>query len=322
MAVQDAAERPASQQSSAQRPTSQRPTSWMHLSTEERNPATADLDQRDTLGIVTALNDEDAKAAPAVRAILPQIAALVDATAPRVGRGGRVHYFGAGTSGRLGVIDAAELRPTFNLPDGVFIGHHAGGPAALLQAVENLEDHWEAGRAEADEVGPDDVAIGITASGRTPFVGGALERAREAGAVTALIACARDPELAPHADHLLVADTGPEALAGSTRLKAGTAQKITLNTFSTALMIRLGRTWSNLMVSVVASNDKLRRRTVRILMEATGSDEATCVAALERSGGDLKVALVTQLAGVGPDRARASLESTGGVVAQALVHLG
>ncbi|GAB3699359.1 N-acetylmuramic acid 6-phosphate etherase [Mariniluteicoccus flavus] len=295
-----------------------RPSAWMELSTEERNPATLDLDRRDTLGIVTALNDEDAKAAPAVRAILPQIAALVDDAAPRVRRGGRVHYFGAGTSGRLGVIDAAELRPTFNLPDGVVIGHHAGGPAALIAAVENLEDQWDAGRHEAADVGPDDVAIGIAASGRTPFVGGALERAREAGAITGLIACAREPELAPYADHVLVADTGPEALAGSTRLKAGTAQKIMLNTFSTALMVRLGKTWSNLMVSVVASNDKLRRRTVRILMEATGDDEETCTRALEAADGDLKVAIVTRLGGVDVAQARAALEASGGVVAQAL----
>lgn len=297
------------------------PSAWLGISTEERNPATVDLDRRDTLGVVTALNDEDRKAPEAVRAILPELAALVDETAPRVRAGGRVHYFGAGTSGRLAVIDAAELRPTFNLGDDVVIGHHAGGLPALVQAVEGLEDSWDAGAAEAESVAAGDVVIGIAASGRTPFVGGALEQGRAVGALTALISCARDPELADLADHVLVADTGAEALAGSTRLKAGTAQKITLNTFSTALMIRLGRTWSNLMVSVVASNAKLRARTVRILMEASEASEDVCQRALAAADGDLKVALVSLLGRVDAARAGEALEGTDGLVQAALDSL-
>jgi N-acetylmuramic acid 6-phosphate etherase len=289
-------------------------SAWLDISTEARNIRTLDLDQRTTIEILEALNDEDQLAPAAVRATLPAMAKLVEAAAASVQRGGRVHYFGAGTSGRLGVLDAAELRPTFNLPDGVVIAHHAGGLAALTQAVENVEDSWEAGFEAASDVRAGDVVVGIAASGRTPYVGGALTAGRENGATTALIACATDPQLGPLADFVLAADTGPEALAGSTRLKAGTAQKLMLNGFSTALMIRLGRTWSNLMVSMVATNEKLRARTVRILMEATGGTEDSCRSALESADGELKVALAVMLTGVSPADARQALESANGDV--------
>ncbi|MCZ9883618.1 N-acetylmuramic acid 6-phosphate etherase [Arthrobacter sp. B2a2-09] len=292
-------------------------SAWLEISTEVRNANTLDLDQRTTIEILEALNDEDQQAPQAVRAILPQMAELVEAAAASVRNGGRVHYFGAGTSGRLGVLDAAELRPTFNLPDGVVIAHHAGGPAALTQAVENVEDCREAGAQAAADVRSGDIVIGIAASGRTPYVGGALTAGRELGATTALIACAREPELGPLADFVLAADTGPEALAGSTRLKAGTAQKLMLNGFSTALMIRLGRTWSNLMVSMVATNEKLRARTVRILMEATGAAEESCRGALQSADGDLKVALVIMLSGASPANARDAVEVAGGNVRDA-----
>jgi N-acetylmuramic acid 6-phosphate etherase len=288
-------------------------SAWLDISTEVRNPRTLDLDQRSTLGILEALNDEDCTAPAAVRQVLPAMAALVEAAAEAVGNGGRVHYFGAGTSGRLGIIDAAELMPTFNLAEGVVIAHHAGGPKALSRAVENLEDSWDAGLADAEEVRAGDVVIGIAASGRTPYVGGALDHARQLGVPTALMTCAVNPELGPLADFVMVADTGPEALAGSTRLKAGTAQKMMLNSFSTALMIRLGKTWSNLMVSVLATNEKLRARTVRILMEATGQDEEHCRTALAASEGDLKVALVSMLTGSGPARSRDAVDATRGV---------
>ena len=288
-------------------------SAWLDISTEVRNPRTLDLDQRTTLGILEALNDEDRTAPAAVRQVLPVMAELVDAAATAVRNGGRVHYFGAGTSGRLGIIDAAELMPTFNLAEGVVIAHHAGGAEALIRAVENLEDSWGAGLADAAEVRAGDVVIGIAASGRTPYVGGALDRARQLGVPTALMTCAVNPELAPLADFVLVADTGPEALAGSTRLKAGTAQKMMLNSFSTALMIRLGKTWSNLMVSVLATNEKLRARTVRILMEATGQGEEPCRDALAAADGDLKVALVSMLTGSGPARSKDAVDAAGGV---------
>jgi N-acetylmuramic acid 6-phosphate etherase len=289
--------------------------------TEERHPGTTSIDTGSSLDILRALNAEDAKVAPAVAAVLPELARLVDRTVDAIHAGGVVHYFGAGTSGRLAVLDAAELLPTFNAPPGLFVAHHAGGEAALLRAVENVEDDADAGRREADALGPHDVAIGLTASGRTPFVGGALERARERGATTALVTANPRAELAAYADHLLAADTGPEALTGSTRLKAGTAQKLVLNAFSTTVMIRLGRTWSNLMVDVVATNAKLRGRVVRILQEATGASEAESRAALDRSHGELKPALLSMLAGIDADTAREAIDAHRGSVARALAAL-
>jgi len=286
--------------------------------TEERNPRSTSIDSAGTLEVLRLLNDEDATVAAVVARLLPELAVLVDRAVDAIRAGGRVHYVGAGTSGRLAVLDAAELLPTFNIPDGMFVAHHAGGPGALLRAVENVEDDEDAGRAEADSVAAGDVVIGLTASGRTPFVGGALRRARELGAVTALVTSNPRAGLATHADHVLVADTGPEVLTGSTRLKAGTAQKLVLNSFSTTVMIRLGRTWSNLMVDLVATNAKLRGRVVRILQEATGTDEATARAALELADGELKPALLSLLAGIDADTARDAVADHHGSVAEAL----
>ncbi|MDI2033397.1 N-acetylmuramic acid 6-phosphate etherase [Paenarthrobacter nitroguajacolicus] len=294
---------------------------WLDISTEARSDRTLDLDQLPTVKILEALNDEDQRAPAAVRLTLPVMAQLVEAAEESIRGGGRVHYFGAGTSGRLGVLDAAELRPTFNLPEGVVVAHHAGGSRALTHAVENVEDSWDAGVAEARDTRPGDVVIGIAASGRTPYVGGALTAGREQGATTALISCAKEPELGHLADFLLVADTGAEALAGSTRLKAGTAQKLMLNGFSTTLMIKLGKTWSNLMVSVVATNEKLRARTVRILMEATGGAEAGCLSALEAAEGDLKVALAIMFTGAEPEVARGAVQAAGGDLRRATESL-
>jgi N-acetylmuramic acid 6-phosphate etherase len=290
--------------------------------TEERHPGTTSIDTGSSLEILTALNAEDATVATAVAAVLPELARLVDRATEAIRAGGTVHYFGAGTSGRLAVLDAAELLPTFDAPPGLVVAHHAGGPAALLEAVENAEDDAEAGRREASSLGPGDVAVGLTASGRTPFVGAALDRARERGAVTALVTANPRAELARHADHVLAVDTGPEALTGSTRLKAGTAQKLVLNAFSTAVMIRLGRTWSNLMVDVVATNAKLRGRVVRILQEATGADADEARRALDAAGGELKPALLSMLAGVDAAGARRAIDEHAGSVARALAALG
>ncbi len=289
--------------------------------TEERHPGTTSIDTEATLDVLRLLNDDDAKVAPAVAEVLPELAALVDRTVEAIRAGGTVHYFGAGTSGRLAVLDAAELLPTFNAPQGLFVAHHAGGMGALLKAVENVEDDEVAGAQEAGSVRPGDVVIGLTASGRTPYVGGALQRARAAGAVTALVTSNPEAELAAYADHVLAPRTGPEVLTGSTRLKAGTAQKLILNSFSTAVMIRLGRTWSNLMVDVVATNAKLRGRVVRILQEASGADEAQARAALDSADGELKPALLAMLAGVDAATARASIAEHHGSVAQALSAL-
>ncbi len=294
----------------------------MDAPTEERHPGTTSIDTHTSLDILRALNAEDATVAGAVGEVLPELALLVDRAVESLRAGGAVHYFGAGTSGRLAVLDAAELRPTFNAPAGLVVAHHAGGPGALLEAVENVEDDVDLGREEAEALRPGDIAIGLTASGRTPFVAGALARARELGAVTALVTANPDAEVAVHADLLLAVRTGPEALTGSTRLKAGTAQKLVLNSFSTAVMIRLGRTWSNLMVDVVATNAKLRGRVVRILQEATGADAEQARRALDDADGELKPALLSMLAGIDAATARDAIAAHDGSVAHALTSLG
>jgi N-acetylmuramic acid 6-phosphate etherase len=293
------------------------------------NPGTWSIDEVPTIRVVEMLNDEDSRVAAAVAAVLPELAALVDDAAARVSAGGRVHYFGAGTSGRLGVLDAAELLPTFGIDDDVVVAHQAGGPDALLRAVEDAEDVEDG--TDAAPVTVADVAIGLTASGRTPYVGGALRAARAAGAVTALVTSNPEAPLAVLADHVLAVDTGPEAIAGSTRLKAGTAQKMVLNAFSTALMVRLGHTYRNLMVDMQPTNAKLRGRAIELLKYATGAHEDTCAAALDAFG-DLKPALVDLLAlgarprYLSPDAlriaaVRAALAEAGGHVHSALARL-
>jgi N-acetylmuramic acid 6-phosphate etherase len=255
----------------------------------------------------------------AVTELIPALARLVDDAVDRIRDGGRVHYFGAGTSGRLGVLDAAELPPTFGVSADLFVAHLAGGDGAIVNAVEGAEDSERDGRRIArDSVGPRDLAVGLTVSGTTPFVRGALAGAREHGAATALVTSNLQTPLAPLADHLLVAETGPEVLTGSTRLKAGTATKLVLNGFSTAVMVRLGRTYSNLMVSVRPTNQKLRERTLRILAEVTGAPEEVNVALLGQSGNDLAVAVVAAAAGVAPTAARAALRASHGAVGAAI----
>ncbi|MFK4728884.1 N-acetylmuramic acid 6-phosphate etherase [Agromyces mediolanus] len=286
--------------------------------TEERLEASSELDAKSSLEVLRLLNTEDRVAVEAVAAVLPELAELVEIAAERFRRGGTVHYFGAGTSGRLGVLDAAELLPTFNLEAGRVVAHIAGGPAALVNAVEDAEDSEAEGRAAAAGVGPDDVAIGLAASGNTPYVGGALAAAREAGARTALVSSNPNAALAPLADLDLVLATGAEVLTGSTRLKAATAEKLVLNGFSTALMVAVGRTWSNLMVDVVATNDKLRLRTVRILEEATGLDHDAALELLGAADGELKTAIVAANGGLGIDEARRLLAAHGGAVRDAL----
>lgn len=286
--------------------------------TESRNPRSKDLDALSSLEILELMNAEDRVAVDAVAAVLPELAPVVDLAAQRLLRGGTVHYFGAGTSGRLGVLDASELLPTFNLEPGRVVGHIAGGAAALVQAVENAEDSETDGAMAAAGLGPDDVAIGLAASGSTPYVGGALTAAGAAGAYTVLISSNPRAPLAQRARTNLVLDTGPEVVTGSTRLKAGTAQKLVLNGFSTSLMIAIGRTWQNLMVSVVATNAKLRERTVGILREATGLDDTRARNLLELSDGELKTAIVGALTGLNPDRARALVGAHGGSVGEAL----
>lgn len=289
--------------------------------TELRNPATVDIDLVPTVEVLRQLNREDQRVAGAVEAVLPMLAQAVDATVARLRAGGRLHYFGAGTSGRIATMDAAEIAPTFGIEPGTVVAHHAGGPAALEVAVEGVEDQEGLGARDAAALGRDDAAVGLSASGRTPYVRGALSTARKAGSLTILMTSNPRPSMADSADIVLVTDTGPEAIAGSTRLKAATAQKLLLNSLSTATMVRLGRTYSNLMVAVVPSNAKLRERLVAILVEATGAGEQACRAAIDAADGDLQVALVSLLAGVPVPRARAALVQSGDGVRAALGQL-
>ncbi len=289
--------------------------------TEERNPRTVDMDVVGTLELLELINAEDQLVPDAVAAALPALARLVDAAAERVRAGGSVHYVGAGTSGRIGVVDAAELLPTFRLEEGVVTAHLAGGPPAILRAQENVEDDTTAGQRDLGPVGERDVVIGLAASGRTPYVAGALAHAAEQGAVTALVTSNPRARLLDDVDVAIVVDTGPETLTGSTRMKSATAQKLVLHSFSTALMVRLGRTWSNLMVSMVATNQKLRARTVTILQQATGLARPACETLLERAGGDLKLALVMSLTDSDSARARTALDAADGVVRAAVQSL-
>ena len=286
--------------------------------TEERNPRTTEIDLVPTLDLLRMLNAEDRSVPEAVAAVLPQLARVVDEAAARLGAGGRMHYFGAGTSGRLAVMDAAELIPTYGLNPGVVVAHHAGGHAALEQPVESREDDPEEGVRDASQLTRADLAVGLTASGRTPYVGGALRAARAAGAFTVLVSANPQAQLAPWADVHLAADTGPEAVAGSTRLKAGTAQKLILNALSTALMVLLGRTYSNLMVEMAAGNAKLRGRLLTILTEASGEPTEVCAAALAAADGEVKTALVALLADVPPAHARNALAASAGRVRPAI----
>lgn len=289
--------------------------------TEMRNDRTTEIDTVGTLELLRLLNAEDAVVAGAVAAVLPTLAEVVDLAVARIRGGGHVHYFGAGSSGRIGVLDAAEVVPTFGVDAGLFVAHHAGGDSAVAHAVEGAEDRESLGRQAAAEITAADVAVGLSASGRTPYVAGALRAARASGALTVLVSSNLSAPLTELAERSLLVDTGPEAIAGSTRLKAATAQKMILNSLSTAIMIRLGRTYSNLMVSLSGTNAKLRRRQILILMETSGASEAACRAELTRCGGDLRLAMLCLLSGLEPDAAARAL-AVGGSVRGALAAIG
>ncbi|WP_433218669.1 N-acetylmuramic acid 6-phosphate etherase [Dactylosporangium sp. CS-047395] len=289
--------------------------------TEERNPLTVAIDRLPTLDMLRLINAEDRKVAPAVSLVLPEVAQAVELAVTALRGGGRMHYFGAGTSGRMAVLDAAELHPTFGVGYERVVAHIAGGLPALHTAAEGAEDDAEQGAAAAAGLRAGDVAVGATASGTTPYVAGALRAARAAGASTVLVSANPAAPLADLADVHIAVDTGPEAITGSTRMKAGTAQKLVLNALSTAVMVRLGRTYSNLMTDMVASNTKLRGRQVRMLTQATGLPAKTCTVALAEADGESKVALVALLAQTPTADARRALERTEGVVHAALAAL-
>ncbi|SER04115.1 N-acetylmuramic acid 6-phosphate etherase [Streptomyces sp. yr375] len=290
------------------------------LTTEAFRPELAEIDLLPTLDIARLMNAEDSAVPAAVAAQLPRIGAVVDAVAARMARGGRLVYAGAGTAGRLGVLDASECPPTFDTAPGQVVGLIAGGPAALVTSVEGAEDSRELAEADlaALALTPDDTVVGVSASGRTPYAIGAVAYARARGALTVGLACNAGSALAAAAEHGIEVVVGPELLTGSTRLKAGTAQKLVLNMISTITMIRLGKTYGNLMVDVRASNEKLRARSRRIVALATGAADDDVEAALTTGDGEVKNAILVLLAGVdGPTAARL-LEESGGHLRAAL----
>ncbi len=295
-------------------------TTFDELATEARDSSAADLDLRSTAEIVGLMNDEDACVPAAVGRARAEIAAAIDVVAARLAAGGRLVYVGAGTSGRLALVDAAECESTFSVPRGRVVALIAGGPAAAAVAQEEAEDDRDAGAVAVRElgVGPADAVVALSASGVTPYTVAALAEARDAGAATIAIVCLDGSELGATAEHEIVVIVGPEVIAGSTRLKAGTAQKLVLNMISTIAMVRLGKTFGNLMVDVVATNDKLRARLRRIVALASGASPERVDAALDEAGGDAKVAIVSLAAGVDVDTARQRLDSAGGDVRKAL----
>ncbi|WP_405554840.1 N-acetylmuramic acid 6-phosphate etherase [Streptomyces sp. NBC_01171] len=294
------------------------------LTTEAFRPELAGIDQLPTLDIARLMNGEDTGVPAAVAARLPEIAAAVDAIAVRMERGGRLVYAGAGTAGRLGVLDASECPPTFNTAPGQVVGLIAGGPGALVNSVEGAEDSPDLARADLDalKLTPDDSVVGVSASGRTPYAIGAVEHARAAGALTVGLSCNADSSLAAAAEHGIEVVVGPELLTGSTRLKAGTAQKLVLNMLSTITMIRLGKTYGNLMVDVRASNAKLRARSRRIVAQATGAPDADIERALTEADGEVKTAILIILAGVDGVTATRLLEESDGRLRAALGKAG
>jgi len=289
-------------------------TDFAALTTEAHRPELADVDQRPTLDIARLMNAGDAAVPAAVTARLPAIAAAIDAIAARMARGGRLVYAGAGTAGRLGVLDASECPPTFGTAPGQVVGLIAGGPSALVTSAEGAEDSPALAAADLDRIGltPDDTVVGIAASGRTPYAVGAVRHARALGALTVGLSCNPGSALAAAAEHGIEVVTGPEFLTGSTRLKAGTAQKLVLNMISTITMIRLGKTYGNLMVDVRASNQKLRARARRIVAQATGAPDDAIEEALTATDGEVKNAILMLLADVdAPTAARLLAEADG-----------
>jgi N-acetylmuramic acid 6-phosphate etherase len=290
------------------------------LDTEKINPATTEIDRMSPLEIVQVINAEDVKVARAVKQVLPQIARAIEEITTRLRGGGRLVYAGAGTSGRLGALDASECPPTFNIPQEMVITCIAGGHQALGHAYEDLEDSWEAGEADMATLGilEVDVVIGITASGRTPYARGAIAYAKERGALTIGLTCNTNTPLEKEVEIMIAPVVGPEVITGSTRMKAGTAQKMVLNMLSTGTMILLGKTFGNLMVDVQATNYKLQQRALSIVRQATGLDEDTARVLLETSGGEVKTAILAAQANISPEQARDRLAAHGYVLRAAL----
>lgn len=290
------------------------------LVSETRNPQTMDLDALTTLELVHRFNQQDTLVAEAVKATLPDVASAVDAAAEALKSGGRIIYMGAGTSGRLGVLDASECPPTFGVPHGLVVGLIAGGPGALLKAIEGAEDNAQLGEDDliALNLTPQDLVVGLAASGRTPYVIGGLKYARKMGCITVAISCNPDSPIAQEADIAISPVVGPEALTGSTRLKSGTAQKLVLNMISTGAMVKFGKVYQNLMVDMKATNIKLMDRACRMVVEATGIARAEAEMLLKQTDFDVKPAILMALSGLSAEAAREKLVAHQGFLRAAL----
>ena len=290
------------------------------LTTESRNPRTMNLDEMSPLQLVSVMNQEDLHVVSAVKAVLPQVATAVQWAKEALEAGGRLIYFGAGTSGRLGVLDAVECPPTFGVSSDVVVGLIAGGERAFVRAVEGAEDDPELCKKEllAINLKESDLAVGLAASGRTPYVIGGLRYAKEIGCRTVAIACNKDSAIGKEADLAIEPTPGPEVLTGSTRLKAGTAQKMILNMISTGSMVGIGKAYQNLMVDVQQTNNKLVVRAQNITMAATGCTRDEAVAALHEANGSAKVAIVMLLTKVSAKEAQNQLDAAQGHVRDAL----
>lgn len=289
-------------------------------STEARNTASGTIDSLSALQIVELMNSEDAMVAAAVRTQSTSIAAAIDVVAEAFRNGGRLIYIGAGTSGRLGVLDASECPPTFSVPRSMVVGLIAGGPSALTSAIEGAEDRAEQGRADLENISltARDIVMGIAASGRTPYVLGGLQFAREIGATTIGFACNDESALIPLSDIMIAPVVGPEVITGSTRLKAGTATKMVLNMLTTGAMVRIGKTFGNLMVDLTASNEKLRDRSQRIVSDLTGLSSEAAQKLLSECSHQVKTAIVVHHRKLTPEAAREQLKQCNGHLRNAL----
>lgn len=285
-----------------------------HLTTEQNNPESVAIDQMDPIQIAMLMNREDLKVVAAVERVLPDIARAIETVTERVHAGGRLIYIGAGTSGRLGVLDASECPPTFNTPPALVVGLIAGGHRALTNAIEGAEDNRHAGEEDLRgvELNAQDVVCGIATSGRTPYVLGGLAYAQSLGAATLGVTCNEVSELSEVSDVLIAPVVGPEILSGSTRLKAGTATKMVLNMISTGTMIRIGKTYGNWMVDLRATNVKLKDRSIRIVSGITGLDRQRAESLLARCDGEVKTAIVSQALGIDRTEAQQRLKAAGG----------
>lgn len=290
------------------------------LDTERRNPRTANIDTLSSLEMAKLINAEDHHCAEAVETVLPQIAQSIDILYEKIRSGGRLFYVGAGTSGRLGVLDAAECPPTYGVDPGLVVGLIAGGPPAFLKAVEGAEDSAELGKQDLidRQFSDKDALVGIAASGRTPYVIGAMDYARSVGAPVIALVCTHNSEMSRHADVTIDPVPGPEVVTGSSRMKSGTCQKLVLNMLSTCVMIKSGKVYGNLMVDVQATNQKLVRRAISIVCEATGETEEKAKAALDQCGFSCKTAIVMLLLGLDASAAKAALDKADGRIAQAV----